>query len=322
MKRYLFFPLLLLLALGCGVSTTPPAPTAPAGDSEGEASASGPDEPTVVAPASPVPSLGAGTITYTYNDDLFRIAATSGATPENVSRALDLMAPGSDDEFLNIAPDGAWLLLSSDRFDADCAGWPCLALLPADLSAAEVIRAGGEVVHSEGFAAVTSGGDLVVYPAAGGPHDMDLWAVSRTGDGWTDPLLLTGASPYAFQGHPALADDGSRLVFHCGPVAYGLEGTALCEVGVSGADFRVVLTPAEGPGGNAQNALHHPDYAPNGDIVFEADWNGEQIWRLPAGGGAPILVSTTFNNDNSPCALPDGRIASLWLDLAGRNRRP
>ena len=130
-------------------------------------------------------------------------------------------------------------------------------------------------------------------------------------------MLLTGASPYAFQGHPALADNGSRLVFHCGPVAYGLEGTALCEVGVSGADFRVVLTPAEGPGGNTQNALHHPDYAPDGGIVFEADWNGEQIWRLPAGGGAPILVSTTFNNDNSPCVLPDGHIASLWLDRPG-----
>jgi hypothetical protein len=28
-------------------------------------------------------------------------------------------------------------------------------------------------------------------------------------------------------------------------------------------------------------------------------------------------VTTQFNNDNSPCVLPDGRIASLWLDRPG-----
>ena len=34
-----------------------------------------------------------------------------------------------------------------------------------------------------------------------------------------------------------------------------------------------------------------------------------------AGGASePVLVTTEFNNDNSPCVLPDGRVASLWLD--------
>jgi hypothetical protein len=29
------------------------------------------------------------------------------------------------------------------------------------------------------------------------------------------------------------------------------------------------------------------------------------------------LITPPFNNDNSPCVLPDGRIASLWLDRPG-----
>ncbi|MCP4419712.1 MAG: hypothetical protein GY805_24130, partial [Chloroflexi bacterium] len=58
---------------------------------------------------------------------------------------------------------------------------------------------------------------------------------------------------------------------------------------------------------------------PDGSIIFEADWNGEQIWRLPAGSNAPVRVTDAFGNDNSPCVLPDGRIASLWLDRPDGN---
>jgi hypothetical protein len=52
-------------------------------------------------------------------------------------------------------------------------------------------------------------------------------------------------------------------------------------------------------------------------VVFEADWEGEQIWRLLPGSAIPELISPDFNNDNSPCGLPDGRIVSLWLGHAG-----
>ena len=50
--------------------------------------------------------------------------------------------------------------------------------------------------------------------------------------------------------------------------------------------------------------------------MFEADWSGERIWRLPVGDTEPVLVGD-FGNDNSPCVLPDGRIVSLWLDRQG-----
>ncbi len=271
---------------------------------------------TVTAP----PTATGGHIVYRLSDadggHLYRLAAQAGAVPEDISAALDDLSPGTDDEFLNISPDGRWLLLSTDRFG--CTGWPCLALVTSGLTATEVISANGAVLHADGFSAVASGGDLVVYPSGDGPHGSDLWAVTRDGGRWLTPTLLTGDSPYAYNAQPALSADGRRVAFDCGDAPYAGAGTALCEVQTDGSGFRVLLTPDQGPGGDDQNALHHPDYTPDGSLIFEADWDGEQIWRLPPGGAtSPQLVAAQFSNDNSPCVLPDGRIVSLWLERPG-----
>jgi hypothetical protein len=272
---------------------------------------------------APVPSstevipttAGGGHITYQLAEGhVYRLEAREGSTPEDISLALDGLSPGSGDGQLNISPDGEWLVLNTERFDPECVGWPCLVIVRGDLSAGDTVRGNGELIHPEGFAAVASGGNLIVYPLGDGPHQLDLWAIARSGDQWTAPLLLTGDSPYAWNSQPAVAADGNRVVFDCGDEAYGQEGTSICEVDTAGRGFRVVITPGQGPGGSSQNALHHPDYAPDGSIVLEADWEGEQIWRLPAGATEPVRVSSDFNNDNSPCVLPDGHIVSLWLD--------
>ncbi|MBN2392560.1 MAG: hypothetical protein JXR84_17650 [Anaerolineae bacterium] len=92
-------------------------------------------------------------------------------------------------------------------------------------------------------------------------------------------MLLTGDSTYDYNEHPVLSADGSKVVFDCSPVPYGQEGTAICEVNTNGSGFRVVAQPTD-MGGTMDNALHHPDYAPDGSIVFESDWGGEKIWWL------------------------------------------
>jgi parallel beta-helix repeat protein len=256
-----------------------------------------------------------GTITYLLDGRVYRIAAQEGATPEDISQGLDQLSAGSYDGMLNISPDGSWLVLETNRFDPECVDWACLAVISADLSSGEAVRANGQLIHNEGFSAIASGGDLVVYVAGDGPHERDLWVINRTDSAWQVPVLLTADSPHNFNHQPALSDDGSKVLFNCGPESYAGEGAEICEVSTSGAGFRVVLTPADSPTGfPTTGALHHPDYAPDGSIVFEADWDGEQIWRLSAGATEPIQVTDTFNNDNSPCVLPDGRIVSLWLD--------
>lgn len=268
---------------------------------------------------SPTIGSSSGTITYTFDGRIFRIAAQEGAVPEDISLALDALSSGGDDRRLNTSPDGEWLVLETERFDRECEGWSCLAIVSADLSLGEAVYAGGQVVHPEGFSAVASGGNLIVFSTTGdGPHEIDLWAILRGGNAWSSPLLLTADSPHAFNYLPALSADGDTLVFNCGAESYANEGAEICEVGTDGNGFRVVLRPANAPTGFPTNAaLHHPDYAPDGSIVFESDWSGEQIWRLPAETTAPVRVTDAFGNDNSPCVLPDGRIVSLWLERPG-----
>jgi hypothetical protein len=63
--------------------------------------------------------------------------------------------------------------------------------------------------------------------------------------------------------------------------------------------------------------VHSGDFLPDGTIVFEGDWHAEQIWHRDATGALTTLSPDGVTNDNSPCALPDGRVASLWLGRSG-----
>lgn len=311
------------LAAAPGTAGTVPAATA------------GAETAVPVDAASPVveggaAARGSGEVAYNVNGGhAYRVAARAGAAPEDISAALDAVAPAASrratpggtvaapDAWVNVSSDGNWLALGTERFDPACAGWPCLAVVAGDLTAGEVVRAGGAVVHPAGFGAIAAGGRRIVYPNTGGPHQMDLWLVEKTGDGWAAPVLLTGTSPSRYNDQPAISADGSRIVFECGDQPYGAPGTALCEVGADGSGFHVLLSPAAAPAGLPRTgALRHPAYAPDGSVIFAADWDGT-IWRLPAGAHTPAALGPAFANDNAPCALPDGRIASLWLDRPG-----
>jgi hypothetical protein len=92
------------------------------------------------------------------------------------------------------------------------------------------------------------------------------------------------------------------------------------EVNTGGTGYHIFLNPATPPPGYLpMHETRSPDYAPDGSIIFEADWttdagdiDDQRIWRLPAGGGTPILISG-IEGGNSPSVLPDGRIVNLWL---------
>jgi len=154
-----------------------------------------------------------------------------------------------------------------------------------------------------------------MYIDTDGPHVNDLYAITRSGTAaaWGAPVLLTGGSPYAFASRPAISSDGASIVFDAGDESF--PHTAICEVNADGSGFRTVLDVTDSPAGLPDTGgLMSPDYAPDGSIVFEADWSGEAVWRLPAGETTPVLVGVNETNDNSPCVLPDGRIVSLWLN--------
>ena len=297
--------------------TDPPAPTPtmpPTTTATATATVSMAATPPAEAGAA---ATGPGQIVYTVYEGqpgfgrVFRLAAREGAVPEDVSAALDALAPAAPDEWIAISPDGSQLIFGTERFDPECVGWPCLAVAPADLATAELVRIDGELMHLGGPGVIV--GDLIVFPSVDGPHESDLWATRRQGASWGAPLLLTEASPYAFHAGLSVAADGAMVVFECGNRPYGEAGTALCEVGTDGSGFRVALTPTDAAAGvPATAALRLPSYAPDGAILFEASWDST-VWRLPPGAALAESVGPGYDSDGAPCALSDGRIASLWL---------
>lgn len=270
----------------------------------GEVTSAGPDGGDPPAP---------GHVTFSDGAAVFRIAARPGATPEDVS-ALVGAGGGAPERRLNLSPGGATYVFETG--DLGCPSGACVAVAPvADPAAAALIAPGGAPVDSaEGRSAVDDAGALVVFAASGGPHERDLFVTRRAGGGWSAPLLITAASPHAWNDTPSLSADASHLVFDCGPTANAGAGGSVCEVGVDGSELAVVVGPDDAPAAIASaGPLHHAAYAGD-DLVFEADWDGERVWRW---GPAGLVQVGAADNDNSPCALADGRIASLYLGRPG-----
>lgn len=278
-----------------------------------------PDPTLVDAAPLPIPSscLG-GRIVYGVDGQMFRTTLAAETTTENLSEGLNALSAGSD-KWASSSSDGEWLIMETTRFDSECEGWSCLAVVKSDLSSGEAIKIAGGLIHGEDYSAIASGGNRIVYPLKGGPHDKDLYVSNKSGGSWGAATLLTAASTYSYNLQPSLSADGSKVVFDCGEDPYGQPPTSICEVNTDGSEFRVVWTPeqgATGVQGRADVALHHPSYFSDGSIVFEADWDGEQIWRL-AGGGPPTVIASRYSNDNSPCAMESGCVVSIWLERPG-----
>jgi hypothetical protein len=263
---------------------------------------------------------GSGHVTFRRSDGhVYRTGVQVDSTPQDVSAVLDTLAPGGVDDWLATSHDGSRLLLNTQRWDPECIGWGCLAVVNAELTSGRAVHAGigAAVVHAEGFSAIAHDG-RIVFPQSGGPHALDLWRLDPSGNDWSTPVLLTRESAYQYNSEPALSPDETRVVFDCGDQPYAVAGTALCEVALDGVGLRVVLGPTGvQPELVGALTLDHPTYAPDASIVFSADRDGTQVWRLAAGGGVPSVVASVFKDDNRPCVLPNGSIASQWLPESG-----
>jgi hypothetical protein len=258
----------------------------------------------------------------------YRLEARDGAEPEDITNELDAISPGADG-FINASADGQWLLVETTRFG--CGQDMCLAVIDRSACTAQVIVSGREAVHAGATGAIGEKGEIVVYPAEGGGHPSDLFAVTRQGDGWSEPLNLTKDSAQPYNQQPTLSADARSLLFDCGPDPGSGDGTAICQVATNGQGLHVAAAPDELPGRISAN--HHAAFAPDGSLVFEATWNGgaEQVWRKRP-GAPPELVNREqsadgtwrFTDDNSPCVLPDGRVVSLWLgrEATGAQAKP
>ena len=308
----------LLSAVGCGGNGD--RVSVPTGD--GGASANLDLAGTDDAGNSPVDLAGVATthVAYRLSEDghIYRVAAVSGAVPEDVSAGL---TSAGDDSAVGLSRDGAWLGILTTRFG--CGSWSCLALVATSPTGktdttGTLVMAGGAVVHSEGRPAIARDAAFVVYSAEG-THMRDLWIAKRSAGGgmtFDMPVQLTTNSAYAIHELPALSADEQTIVADCEDA--NSDQTTLCTIGIDGKGAtQALVTLSQGPNGvGSGTEVHSGDFLPDGSLVFEADWEAEQIWRR-SGNGSIAQVASTFTNDNSPCALPDGRVVSLWLERPG-----
>lgn len=264
---------------------------------------------------NPQPNPSTGVITYTYQNNVYRVSAQASATPENVS-ALITSGTRKPERRLNISPNGTWLVLETQNLDAGCDGNYCLAVAPSSNPAsATVIRAPNLIQDSQGFPAISSDGNLVVYTASGGTHNFDLWAIRKIGSTWAAPVQITQTSTQNYNDQPALSSDGSKVLFDCGAVAFGEGNTSICEIGTNGTGFRVVVSPSNAPSSiTNKGPTHHADYLPDGSVAFDVAWDADAVWKIL---GSTVSKVSQVNNNVAPCGLSNGKIASLWLERSG-----
>ena len=264
-------------------------------------------------PAAPTgtPLVDNQFVTYSFQGRAWLAEAQQGGDIIDVTSQLDALSTGGDRQ-INISPDGEWLLLESERFHDACTGWACLIYGKRDMSEfAAVVTVGGDVIHPEGFSAINSDGNLIVAHISNSGRN-DLMVSRRTGDVWSALESLTTGSPSNDNRYPAISADGQEVLFHC--------GQNICIVNVDGSSLRTLLSLDDRPGGGSWEEIRSADFdSVSGDIIFEADDGSERIWRYNQDSGAISIINATHTNDNSSCVLPNGQIASLWLNRPGNS---
>ena len=244
-------------------------------------------------------------ITYLVEDSLYRVEAKVGESPVNLSARL----PGhGEEETPAVSRNGRYVTITTNRF-SPCESWSCVFLFSNKFASVETINVEGEPLRAKGRVAVSNEGTKLVYENEGGPHDTDLFIVTREREGWSRPSLLTQSSKYAYHRLPVLNHKGSRVVFDCTNDPYSQNDSHICEIDLDSRDQTVVAS--QGP----KHSVHHADYLKGKGFVYEGDKEGEVLWV--GSGKQTKKLSEKHDNDNSPCVLPSGKIASLWLGRPG-----
>ncbi|MBA2283143.1 MAG: hypothetical protein M3527_03205 [Actinomycetota bacterium] len=272
------------------------------------------------------PEQSIGTVVWRVSDrqeqegtrHVFRAVLASEFVTEDVTAALDELdpTPAESDSSITISRDGQTLMVITNRFGCDDVS--CLAVLPSDLSDADVVDAtqDGSPITIDGPSAVADGGELVVVPLGTGPHELDLFTIARDGDGWGEPQLITAESEEEYNDAPRFTPAGGAVLFDCGSTPYSQGDTGICEVSLDGGPVEV-LVPAPAEDRSAKTGAYEADAS----LVFEsaAEDYDEVLWRMDTATGEIVRVEPAFANDNSPCVLPSGWIASLWLRRPGND---
>ncbi len=225
----------------------------------------------------------------------------------DVSDYLSTLQSG-EDRWINISPNGEWLLMESSRFNDECTGWACLIYGKRDLSEFKAITTSNEaVIHPEGFSAISNGGDVIVAHIIENERN-DIFVSTRIGTSWSVPQSISSTSPSSSNKNPAISADAQEVLFSC--------GDNICIVNIDGSNLKTLIQLSDKPEGN-WSQIGHADFDMDNNIIFEAEADAERIWRYDRDSLESSVINASQTNDNSPCVLSNGEIASLWLNRAG-----
>ena len=218
-----------------------------------------------------------------------------------------------EDEWFTISSDARFYLLETER-PTVYQGWHGLTwgTLDANGIPCEPVVVDG-APHPEGFCTIASGGMMIAMVLRDNTNRNDIWVTTRTGNQWSrnDEINLSVNSS-GNNGGPVFSQDLTKVIW----TSYNNPGMDFDENSVLGNNFQSILSHTR-LGASAQ--IIRPSYESGNTIIFEGELNGEQCYRYdPTTPGIdPVVIDGNFNNDNSCASLPDGRIASFWLERPG-----
>lgn len=268
-------------------------------------------------------------------------ARAGDAADIQVKRLSDKVNSPSDDYLPWLSLDGLLLGFTSNRpggldptgragvFREDL--WLSRREPGGPWSAARLWEGPANTSGSEGSGSLSADGRLLVFSACdrlGGAGDCDLFLMEWTGAGWGEPRPLAAVNGPQWDSHPALAPDGSWLVFASDrPGGQGGRDLWISRRGADGA----FGTPE--PGGPVLNTAGHEAgpflHADGRSLYFSSDGRpglgGLDLFfsRGDGRGGwsVPIHLDPPFNTPQPDLGLSltvDGRTAVFSSRVEGR----
>ena len=216
-----------------------------------------------------------------------------------------------EDAWFTISSDARFYLLETERPN-EFQGWHGLTwgTLDANGIPNEPTVVDG-APHPEGFSSIAAGGMMMTMILQDNNNRSDVWLLTRSGNSWVrvNDINLSVNSNGNNNGGAVFSKDNSKVMW----TSYTNSGMDFDENSIDGTNYNHLLSHTF-LGNSAQ--IIRPSYENGGTIVFEGELNGEQCYRYdPATPNiAPYVIDGNYSNDNSCAALPDGRIASFWLE--------
>lgn len=304
-----FFVLILVPGCGGGGSTASTAGTT--------------NTPSSTTPAVVGNSVGAGSILYSYGGVFFLINGAAGSAPVNLDTRFTSAGAGTGvEDKMGISRDGKYLAVSTTRLG--CGAWACLARFNVDGTGGEkvTVGAGGADLHVYATQPVISPtGSTIIFTQQNSDNSIDLFATTRAGGVWSALTNITASSAYTYNTDATISADGAKVAFVCSNSIAEDPNNNICEVNIDGTGYQALIVA--GSSNNFTNVFR-PSYANNGDLNYEgifptgtATTGGERIWRLKAARTAAAAPAGDFANAVSPCSMPNGNLAVLWLGRSG-----